>query len=186
MNRRIVLLIVASFSCFGMNLCDVAAAESEGANIKHSNGKEKGILGTPGLVATYQNEMGGTIPGSVVKTLSVALGPVEERQKENFQWLRLQARKASGEQFSVWLLTKCYPSVSLSAARETTARYILQEGESEPLEFRHQFSRKAVLPSLGAWSHLFPHTPGSDPSQELFPRNVQYLGHPYSLENLAS
>jgi hypothetical protein len=141
-------------------------------------------LGEPGLMAKYRHEKGDEIPGSVVKTLSLTLGSVEERGGIEYQWLYLDATKSNEEKFSVWLLSRTYPPQTLAAACKTTARYILQEGDSEPLEFRDRFTGEAVLPVLGAWRYLIPRAAEYIPSGAIFPQQVKYLGHTYLLDGL--
>ena len=158
-------------------------------------------LGKPGLVAKYRHERSQDIPGSVVETLTLALGSTETRNGTDYQWLRLQATKANGREFTVWILGETFPPVTLGAARRTTARYILREGDSEPLEFRHRFTGAAVLPVLGAWPYLFPSTMPIATSSYIrvgaggeifprltegksFPRLMLYLGHHYNLDSV--
>jgi len=139
-------------------------------------------LGESRLIAKYRHEKGDEIPGSVVKTLTLALGPVEEREEVEYQWLCLDATKANEEKFSLWLLSNSYSPKTLAAACKTVVRYILQEGNSEPLEFRDRFTGEAVLPVLGAWKYLFPRGAKDMPSDEIFPQQVRYLGHTYLLD----
>ena len=142
-------------------------------------------MGQPGRMARYRNEMDAGLRGSVVKTYTLALGPTEQSQK--FQWLLLDATKANGEQFRVWLLSAAYPPQTLETARQTTARYILQEGASQPSEFRNRFTGEAVLPTLGGWQHLLPRSSGEDDGvrpTEVFPQQSRYLGHRYRLETV--
>ncbi len=155
-------------------------------------------LGKPGLMAQYRHEQGEGIPGSVVKTLALAFGSVEERGGMVYQWLHLHATKANEERFSVWMLCRAYPPQTLVEACKTTARYILQEGDSEPLEFRDRFTGEAILPVLGAWKYLIPRfvsregihplkteTAAEDmPPDEIFPQKAKYLGHTYLLDGL--
>lgn len=141
-------------------------------------------LGKPGLVAVYQIEKSDAIPGSVVKTLTVSLGPSDSRQGRPLQWLRLRATKANEESFSVWLLMSEYPPRDLAAARAVVARYLLQEESAGTLEFRHEFTGDAVLPSLGGWDHLFPRVRGGESSDDIFPSKADYLGHTYRRESL--
>ena len=159
MNSKIFLL-------WAILLCPVAVAE-------------KAPIGKPGLMATYGYASNGTIPGSVVQTFTLTLGPLEVKNGRQFQWLHLHATKANGETFRVWILTDRYPP-----ARETAARYLLQVGTTQALEFCHQFSGEAVLPSLGAWSHLWPQAANDDLSDSLFPQQTRYLGNYYRLIKL--
>ena len=112
-----------------------------------ANGKEP--IGKPGLMAMYQHESVSSIPDSVVRNLKLVLGPLEEKNSTQFQWLHLQATKVNGERFNVWILTDRYPPDSLAVAQKATVRYILQEGNNKPLQFCHQFSGEA--PDLGCY-----------------------------------
>lgn len=185
MNREIIFVLAVLLYPFAVN-----AGEGEATKLNDTDSvgvlssSSRAPFGKPGLVATYRHDLGGAIPGSVVRTLTLALGPLEEENGRQFQWLRLQADKANGEQFGVWILTNRYPPVPVTAARGATARYILREGNTEPLEFRHEFSGEAVLPSLGAWNHLFPRASDSAPSDGLFAKKAHYLGKIYRLESL--
>src|SRR3954453_12442644 len=84
-------------------------------------------IGQPGQVARYRLRMETNLPGSVVETFTIQLGSVENRLDELFQWLSLEATKANGKRFQVWLLSSGFPPPTLEAAKQTTARYILQE-----------------------------------------------------------
>ncbi|MCZ6678185.1 MAG: hypothetical protein O7E52_13140 [Candidatus Poribacteria bacterium] len=137
------------------------------------------------LVAQYRHETENELSDSVVKALSLAIGSVEEKDGIECQWIRLSATKANDEKFSVWLLSENYPSQDLVVARKTTARYILQEGDAQPVEFRDRFTGKAVLPQLGEWKYLFPRpTEDTSDEDEIFPQTAKYLGHTYLLKSL--
>lgn len=184
MNLRVILLLAVLLYPVGVNGGRAEESKSKDLIEAHFPKNSQEPIGKQGLVATYCHESSGLIPGSVVRTFTLTLGPLEEKKGSQFQWLHLQATKASGEQFNVWILTNRYPPASVTPARETTARYILQEGNTGALEFRHQFTGEAVLPSLGAWNHLFPRTADSVSSEGLFTRRIQYLGNTYLLERL--
>jgi hypothetical protein len=185
MNSGIVLLsaiVLFVAGAGGGEANESSRQDSPAADLTRSS---PGPLGKPGLVATYRHESGGALRDSVVKTLTLSLGPGERREGHMFQWLSLHAAKAKGESFRVWILTEGYPPTSVRAARETTARYIVQEGDAQALEFRHRFSGGAVLPSLGAWNHLFPRVVEGSPSDGPFAERMRYLGHVYRLEGVA-
>jgi len=184
MNPRIILLLAILLHTVGVNRVEAKEPKQKDTIEVHTTSSNQGSIGKPGFVATYRHESGGAIPGSVVRTLRLALGPLEEKNGRQFQWLHLHATKANGERFIVWVLTKGYPPASVTAANETTARYILQEGNTQALEFRHQFSGEAVLPSLGVWNHLFPRAADSVFSKDLFTEKTRYLGNVYLLERL--
>ncbi len=140
----------------------------------------------PGLAATYLIESSDAIPDSVVKSFSLIFGPLEESRGRIYQWIRLLANKANGEFFNVWILSDRYPPADIASACKATARYIYQGGATEALEFRHQFSGEAVLPSLGGWNYLWPHTDDGVFSDGRFAMNTNYLGHSYILQKLDS
>jgi len=142
-------------------------------------------IGQPGQMARYRHEKEAGRPGAVVSTYMLAWGPVEQRDDTDHQWILLSATKANGEQYRVWLLSASYPPETLDAARKQTARYILQEGASEAVEFRDRFTGEAVLPALGGWRHLIPRASRVDDRARragAFPRQTRYLGHTYQLE----
>ena len=142
-------------------------------------------LGKPGQIATYYHESEDSLPDTAVKTLTVVIGSVEERESVLFQWLCLRATKASGEKFAVWLLSENVPSEDLKVARATTSRYILQIGDDMPLEFRDRFTGEPVLPSLGVWHYLFPKPVDKETQNDLFPQTAKYLGHTYRLTHIS-
>ena len=132
----------------------------------------------PGSVTHYRLESERELRSSVVRTFSVGVAAIEPN-RPRMQWISLIARKASGDQFSVWLLSDGYPPATVKAAAATTARYIVQEGSNEPREYRNPVTGEAVLPSSGAWEHLFPRA-----IDARFPERVRYLGHVYVQESI--
>ena len=143
-------------------------------------------LGTPGQAATYHIAKDGAIPASVITTYILHLGPVEEKDGTPYQWLHVESHKANGDALNVWLLTSQYPTPTVADAQKTTVRYMVKEATRAAVEYRHLFTGEAVLPSLGAWEYLFPRAADQSVSQEIFPKETRYLGHPYRLENLES
>lgn len=142
-------------------------------------------LGEPGQIATYQHESEGSLPSTVVKTLTVAIGSIEEKAGVLSQWICLRATKASGEKFAVWLRTESHPSEGLKVVPTTTSGYILQIGDDVPLEFRDRFTGDPVLPSLGVWQYLFPKPVDKETQNDLFSQTVKYLGHTYRLAHIS-
>ena len=131
-------------------------------------------LGEPGQIAIYQYEGQDSLPNTVVRTFTLAIGSVEEKADVPYQWMCLRATKASGEKFAVWLLSQIAPSNDLEVAR-----YILQIVDDVPLEFHDRFTGKPVLPVLGAWQYLFPKSADETTQNDLFPQIAKYLGHTY-------
>ena len=133
-------------------------------------------------IATY-HAADANLPASVVKTFTIELGPTIAVRGEAHRWMRLHATKVNDESFSVWILGAGYPAKSLRTALRSTARYILQIGDGGAVEFRNARTSTAVLPSHGAWPHLFPHAVDEDSSRSTFAGNVRYLGHVYKLHS---
>ena len=142
-------------------------------------------LGKPGQMATYRHESEGPRSNTVVETLMVSIGSIEEKAGAPLQWICLRATKASGEKFAVWLLSESSPSEDLKVARATTSRYILQVGDDMPLEFLDGYTGESVLPGLGVWQYLFPKPTDEMTRNNLFPEKVKYLGHPYRLTHIS-
>jgi hypothetical protein len=132
--------------------------------------------------ATYQLENVEDLPGSVVKTLTWSAGPTETGDNGDSQWFFLHAIKGDGEEFRVWWLSRGYPPDSLTAAREATARYIVQVGSAQALEFFDRHTKDAVLPSLGGWKFLIPRAVKGAFGKATLPQRVAYLGHTYVLQ----
>jgi len=129
---------------------------------------------------------GGMKPSeSTVESFELALGPFEQQTGGSNRWFRLQATKVNGARFRLWILGPEYPPETLGEARQKTARYVLQEGDSQPVECRDRLSGKAVLPSLGGWVDLIPRGPKTTSvSTESLPEGVRYLGHSYHRQTL--
>ena len=142
-------------------------------------------LGEPGQMATYQHESEGSLSNTVVKTLTLSIGSIEEKAGVPYQWMCLRATKVSGEKFAVWLFSESVPSEDLKIARAAISRYILQIGDDTPLEFRDRLTGKPVLPGLGAWQYLFPKPADKTAQNTLFPQTVKYLGHTYRLVHIS-
>ena len=142
-------------------------------------------LGKPGQVATYHHEREHPLLNTVVKTLTVTIGSVEENAGVLSQWICLRATKVSSGKFAVWLLGENVPSEDLKVDRATTSRYILQIGDNVPLEFQDKFTGEPVLPGLGAWQYLFPKPTDKEAQNDLFPQTVKYLGHTYRRVHLS-
>ncbi|MCP5527005.1 MAG: hypothetical protein H7A47_09390 [Verrucomicrobiales bacterium] len=139
--------------------------------------------GLPGWEARYVHADNGALPESVVREFTLAWGPLEESNERPHQWFHVTATKAGGGRYGIWLFADGYPPPTLPAAREAVARYVLQEGDSPPVEFRDRQTGRAVLPSVGGWQYLLPRVGVSDEAAggAPFPRTVRYLGHDYSL-----
>ena len=138
------------------------------------------VPGKPGDVGIYRYPAGDSVPSSLVTRLELRWGP----EHSNAQWSRLDAYKADGRRFRVWLLTQ--PSSAGSAGQEVSPikRYLFQEGGEKPVEYQNQFTGNAVLPSHGFWSHQLPKAPDTAQSGFVFPPKVSFLGHAFDLESV--
>ena len=67
-------------------------------------------IGPPGHTAHYHFAKEMVPLGSVVKSFTFSLGPTEIRGDKPHQWLSLEATKANGERFHLWLLTARFSS----------------------------------------------------------------------------
>ncbi len=179
MNFRIFFVMSALFCPAFVAGGELMVSKSEDSIEVNPNISHKIPIRKPGFAATYRHESTGPIPESVVRIFTLTPGPIEEKNGRPFQWLRLHATKANGNSFSVWILTNEYPP-----SRASTKRYILQEGATQAIEFRHRFTDEAVLPSLGAWSHLWPRAANNDSSDSPFSQKIRFLGNDYELKKL--
>jgi hypothetical protein len=177
MQRFVLASILALV--FGVSVAAAAGPEENATPSARTERSAPPPPTEPGLTAEYVHQPEGRLPGSVVQSLRVQFGRVEQREGTSYQWLHLHAVKANLETFRVWLLTTRYPSESLAESMATTARYLIQEGDAQALEFSHRFSGKAVLPVLGAWPYLFPHSVRKNVEEEPLPPVIEYLGHQY-------
>ncbi|MCC6821095.1 MAG: hypothetical protein IT579_10225, partial [Verrucomicrobia subdivision 3 bacterium] len=147
------------------------------------NATEQPPLGPSGTKATYVSESAAPLRDTVVKRLVMSLGPVETRVAGSFQWLELDATKATGERFRVWLLANAYPQRTLPLVATNLVRYVLQEGDAQPREFVHRVTGAPVLPTTGAWEFLWPRPEAGEFRDGIAAPRIVWLGHTYKLES---
>ena len=153
------------------------------AIIVRSRAAEQPSLGPIGTKATYVHESATLLRDTVVKRLVISLGPEKTRTAGSVQWLELDATKAGGESFRVWLLAKAYPQRSRTLAAPDLDRYVLQEGDAQPKEFVHNVTGAPVLPSSGAWEFLWPRPENGEFHDGVIAPRVVWLGHTYILRS---
>ncbi len=138
------------------------------------------VPGKPGDVGIYRYPAGDSVPSSLVTRLELRWGP----KHSNTQWSRLDAYKADGRRFRVWLLAR--RSLAGTAGQEAfpIKRYLFQEGSEKPVEYQNQFTGDAVLPSHGFWRYQLPRAPDIAQSGFVFPKKVSFLGHAFNLESV--
>jgi hypothetical protein len=137
-------------------------------------------LGEPGLSAAYHIGDHRKDATSVVEHFVVTLGLSDAWKGAEGQWLQLEATKKNGDRFSVWALCQGPPTNS----QYTVFRYLLQEGTSVPVEYRHAVTEFAVLPTNGARSFLFPIAAPDVEAAWPLPAAVTYLGHRYERSDI--
>ncbi len=137
-------------------------------------------IGKPGLELTYISEIK-NLPESVVRKIVLTVGPIEEHDNIKFQWIKLDAEKVNKHQFTVWVLSSEYPSKKLEVAEQNILRYILIIDTNPPIEYKHKNKGTSVLPNTGAWKYLFPQSKEGGNLIQLLNKNVELLGHEYTL-----
>ena len=138
------------------------------------------VPGKPGDVGIYRYPTGDSVPSSLVARLELRWGPKHSAA----QWSRLDAYKADGRRFRVWLLTRRSSARTAGQGESPIQRYLLQEGNEKPVEYQNQWTGDAVLPSHGFWHHLRPKAPSPAQSDFVFPPKVSFLGHVFDLESI--
>ena len=63
-------------------------------------------IAEPGLNVTYRSDAE-TLPASIVRTIELTAGAVENYDGEPHQWLVLRVEKENHQSFSVWLCVGC-------------------------------------------------------------------------------
>lgn len=133
-----------------------------------------------GVAATYRLVNAQTPAASTVQSFILSSGLPDDAQSPDQLWINLSATKVSGDRFAIWILGDGFPAAKLPEAQAEIARYIVQEGNDGPLEFRHQTTGRAVLPVLGGWEHLLPRAASTTVDQGI-PKETALLGHRYQL-----
>lgn len=142
--------------------------------------------GPPGTSATYAHEPEGDLRGTVVRHFTLALGAVESGSAGTRQWVELQATKADGGRFGVWIQCAVGPAGEVELQPESVFRYVVKEGEGAPQEFVHRITGEAVLPTLAPWGVLWPSGDGFGPANGPPGAVATWLGHRYRLEAVST
>jgi hypothetical protein len=159
-----------------------ASAATQELTTRPADSPGQSPIGSPGRTARYHLTAGKESCTSTVTNFMLALGPIEPGSGADNQWLHLDAAKADGKSFRLWVLVSEYPPQTSKAASAVTSRYILQESGYEPTEFQNAGTGQAVLPSIGGWQYLWPRSiaaPAVGGKPEIFPERVTYLGLTY-------
>ena len=129
-------------------------------------------FGDPGTITEYEIAAPHPEADSTVARVVLTAGTVDAWDGAPGQWLRIETTSYNGGSLRFWLLSAEWPSEKLGEARAQVLRYIVQQGDQAPVEYRHAVSKRAVLPSNGAWAYLLPRPAGEDA--------VTLLGHRYA------
>lgn len=136
-------------------------------------------FGQSGIHATYQFATPLKEATSTVETLRIVLGDEDTWNNVAGQWLCWESTKKSGSRLRVWMLCDSPDAIQPTSATSRILRYVLQEGDSQPVEYRNALTKGAVLPGSGAWPFLFPTPAPGTTAPEAMPLTVEYLGHTY-------
>ena len=86
MNQKIILILTILVYPIVVNGGEAELSKRIELNKVQSVTNAQVLIGTPGRTATYQYESGDDIPGSIVKTLKLAIGPLDEQNDKRYQW----------------------------------------------------------------------------------------------------
>lgn len=96
------------------------------------------------------------LAGTVVDISNSRARPHLPSQDPTARWFSLHATQANASSFRVWCLVRGERPRTRGEAQRRIARFILQEGDGTPTEFRHPVTGDAVLPSAVGWPDLWP------------------------------
>jgi len=108
--------------------------------------------------------------------ITVSLGPSEQVAAKKRCWWQMDCVKDSGERFAIRVLSDKVPLASADAPG-TVYRYILREGDAQPIEYIDARSGRALLPKFDFAHNLVPRTEPLLKSGTGFPATGLYLGH---------
>ncbi len=118
-------------------------------------------------------------PAQNVVRFHLTLGPIERHTGSQYQWILLEGVKQNGDTYACWVSIDRLPWASTHKEHVRTARYLLREGNQQPLEYVTALTGEALLPEFRGWDILFP-KPVRD-SKTLFAERMHFLGFDFSL-----
>lgn len=128
---------------------------------------------------TYRLASSASWRSNSVGQFTLSLGPTEQINGAACQWSALQATKANGGRFAVWILSRGIALLGQGQVTTNIVRYLLQTGDDQPTEFVHRFTGAAVLPSHGGWEFLWPKPERGEFQPGLAVPRLSWLGHRY-------
>ena len=144
---------------------------------------ENSAVGKPGQNAEYILTNLENVPDQNVVRFHLAVGNIEQHNGLQYQWIRLEGIKQNEDTYTCWVLVDRLPWASTLEESVRTARYLLQEGNEQPLEYVNALTGEALLPEFRGWDILFPKPVGD--SKALFPERMHYLGFDFSLTEIS-
>jgi hypothetical protein len=92
-----------------------------------------------------------------LETVTLRVGPpADGPDGKTYRWWRMESKKTDGGEFSITVLSERVPLIHGPRGPGRVARYILQEGEEPPLEYRNAESGSALVPQFGFRRNLVP------------------------------
>ena len=133
------------------------------------------VAGSPGDFAVYRPKAPVPEFKSNTAKLTLSWGFPEEGAR----WLSFTAESYDGHQVKVWLLGDAYPPRNRREAESLVRRYLVKEGDSDPMEYVNACSGKALLPAHGYWPHQIPRSQTTDGNAAVFPDELTFWGHEF-------
>ena len=177
MESSTVARHILTLATFWWILCSWAGSAAAVAQSPSSSIGSGGIL-----AARFDMETQNPVAGSSVRSIQIQSGPGSESNGTSHRWLSLRSTKGNGETFQVWCQIPVDAPAFGPPSPASVRRYLVQSGNGQAIEYRHEVTGAAVLPSIGGWSDAWPRSEGAGTEstpQSPFPPRVRYLGHVY-------
>jgi hypothetical protein len=116
-----------------------------------------------------------------VEDITLNIGPVQKIGSKRYQWCEVAGNKPSGEHFAIRLLIERVP-MTADKAPGTIKRYMLREGDDQPIEYTDARTGAPFLPKFEFITGLLPATePYLKARRGSFACTGTYLGHVIAL-----
>ncbi len=94
-------------------------------------------------------------------TVTLRFGPTETRDGKTYRWWQMECVKTGGGSFSIRVLSQRVPMLGEKVSIGRVARYILMEGEENPVEYINEETGQALLPGFAFRRYLVPRASSS-------------------------
>lgn len=116
-----------------------------------------------------------------VSEITLTFGPVVKIGSKQYQWWEVAGKKEAGEHYAIRLLSEGVPMAN-GKALGSIMRYILREGDDQPIEYIDSRTGNAFLPKFEFTKDLLPATePFLKSHKDGFASTGTYLGHVIAL-----